>query len=430
MDTRTHPMTQEEVMALFDHELPAERKEFVSSHLDQCPECDALTSQFGAVSAALSRWGVEPLPGELTKRIMESAAKTRSGVKVRAPSIFIRAGLWGGKRWALGGGIAIATLLFLVAISVPSWHRSQDSTSKARMIAQHRISVDDAAVREGVIGGASKQSEPLSTPSRVVDSNGLLHGLGDHAQNTISVDGPLATEEPSEGTSGPMIARTASLSIVVKDFVVARATLDAILVRHHAYAAELTVNTAEGSARTLQASLRVPASELQSALSELKSLGRVENETQSGEEVTQQHADLVARLKNSRETEQRLQAILQERTGKITDVLQVEQEIARVRGEIEQMEAEQKGLEHRVSYVTVSLNLADVFQAQLTTPSPSIGTRFHNGFVAGVHNASEAVLGIALFFMEYGPTVLVLLLILGFPGLFLLRRYRRSLTTA
>jgi hypothetical protein len=50
--------------------------------------------------------------------------------------------------------------------------------------------------------------------------------------------------------------------------------------------------------------------------------------------------------------------------------------------------------------------------------------------VAGVHNASEAVLGIALFFMEYGPTLLVLLLILGFPGLFLLRRYRRSLTTA
>jgi hypothetical protein len=156
----------------------------------------------------------------------------------------------------------------------------------------------------------------------------------------------------------------------------------------------------------------------------------MENETQSGEELTQQHADLVARLKNSRETEQRLQAILQQRTGNITDVLQVEQEIARVRGEIEQMEAEHKGLEHRVSYATVSLNLADVFQARLTTPSPSIGTRLHNGFVAGVHNASEAVLGIALFFIEYGPTLLVWLLIVGFPGLFLLRRYRRSLTTA
>jgi hypothetical protein len=429
MNTSTHPVTQEEVMALLDHELITERKEFVSSHLDQCPECNAHSSQFRALSAALSRWGVEPVRGELTNRIMDSAAKTRSGVKVAVRSIFVRASLWSGKRGALAGGIALATLLFLVAISVPSLYRSEDSANIARRIAQHRISVDDATVREPAIGGTFKHSKPLSTPSRAADSNGLLQSLGDHAQNTVSVDGSLATEEQSGFTAGPMMARTASLSIVVKDFVAARATLDRILARHQAYAAELTVNTAEGSARTLLASLRVPAPELQSTLSELKSLGRVENETQAGEEVTQQHADLLARLKNSRETEQRLQAILQQRTGKITDVLQVEQEIARVRGEIEQMEAEQKGLEHRVSYATVSLNLADVFQAQLTTPSPSIGTRLRNGFVTGLRNASEAVVGILLFFIEYGPALVIWLAILGLPTLLLLRRYRRSLAT-
>lgn len=429
MNRSTHPVTREEVMAWLDQELTAERKAFVSSHLEQCPECNAHGSQFRAVSAALSRWGVEAMPGELTNRIMDSAAKTRPGVKVAVPSIFVRASLWSGKRWALGGGIAITTLLFLVGISVPSLYRSKDSASKARMTAQHRISVDDSTVREPAIGGTPNRSVPLSTPSPVADSNGLLQGLGDHTQNTVSVDGPVATEEQNGSMAGPMMARTASLSIVVNDFAAARATLDRILARHHAYAAELTVNTAEGSARTLLASLRVPAPELQSTLSELKSLGRVENETQGGEEVTQQHADLVARLKNCRETEQRLQAILQQRTGKITDVLQVEQEMARVRGEIEQMEAEQKGFEHRVSYATVSLNLADVFQAQLTTPSPSIGTRLRNGFVKGLRNASEAVLGVALFFMEYGPALVIWLAIVGLPTLLLLRRYRRSLAT-
>jgi hypothetical protein len=228
----------------------------------------------------------------------------------------------------------------------------------------------------------------------------------------------------------PMIARTVSLAMVVKDFAAARATLDAILVRHRAYAAELTVNTADSAQRTLVASLRVPAPELGTALNELKLLGRVENETQSGEEVTQQHADLVARLKNSRETEQRLQAILQQRTGKISDVLQVEQEIARVRGEIEQMEAEQKSLEHRVDFATVNLNLADVYQAQLTLPTPSMATRLHNGFVAGFHNATETLLGIVLFLAEDGPALLIWLLILGLPVLFVWRRYRRALAAA
>ena len=111
-------------------------------------------------------------------------------------------------------------------------------------------------------------------------------------------------------------------------------------------------------------------------IAELKSLGHVENETQAGEEVTQQHADLVARLKNSRETEQRLQAILLQRTGKISDVLAVEQEIARVRGEIEQMEAEQKTLEHRVDFASIELSLAEEYKAQIGSPSPSNATRF------------------------------------------------------
>ncbi len=140
-----------------------------------------------------------------------------------------------------------------------------------------------------------------------------------------------------------MIARSVELSIAVKDCVAARSSLEALLERHHGYASNLAVSAEQNNARTLQATLRIPARELAAAVAELRSLGTVENELQKGEEVTQQHSDLVARLKNSRETEQRLQAILQQRTGKMSDVLEVEQEIARVRGEIEGMEAEQRG---------------------------------------------------------------------------------------
>src|SRR5262249_41432394 len=131
------------------------------------------------------------------------------------------------------------------------------------------------------------------------------------------------SQESKAALQGPMIARTASLTIVVKEFPHARAALDAVLLKHHGYAAQLSVSTADGAPRSLQAALRIPANELASALADLKALGRVENEAQSGEEVTAQHADLVARLKNSRETEQRLQTILRERTGKIADVLAV-----------------------------------------------------------------------------------------------------------
>jgi hypothetical protein len=224
-----------------------------------------------------------------------------------------------------------------------------------------------------------------------------------------------------------MIARTVSLSIVVKDFEAGRASLDSILVRHNGYTAGLNVTTPQGAARTLQASLRIPAPQLAAALSELKALGRVEVETQNGEEGTQQHADLVARLKNSRETEQRLQDVLRTRTGKVKDVLEVEREIERVRGEIEEMEAEQQTLEHRVSFASIDLKLSEEYKAQLTAPAPSVAMQLRNGLIDGFRGAFQSLLALVLFFAESAPTLLLWLMILAFPAWLLWRRYRRSL---
>jgi hypothetical protein len=224
----------------------------------------------------------------------------------------------------------------------------------------------------------------------------------------------------------PMIARTVSLSLIAKDFDSAHASLDAIVARHNGYSANLAVNTPQNAARSLQASLRIPAPQLAGALLEIKALGRAEAENQNGEEVTQQHADLVARLKNSRETEQRLQAILTQRTGKISDVLEVEQEIARVRGEIEQMEAEQQNLEHRVDFATIDLKLSEEYKAKLDSPAPAISTQIHNAAVNGYRNVADTLLSIVLCFAEYGPVLFFWLLLLSIPAGFVWRRWRHA----
>jgi DNA-binding transcriptional regulator YhcF (GntR family) len=225
-----------------------------------------------------------------------------------------------------------------------------------------------------------------------------------------------------------MIARSVSLTVRVQDVNRSRAAVEALLARHRGYAAQMNASTAVGSARAFTASLRIPAPELAAALQELRGLGHVESESQSGDEVTQQHQDLVARLKNSRETETRLQAILQQRTGRISDVLEVEQEIARVRGEIESMEAEQAGLEHRVAFASVELALEEQYKAEFRAPD-SVGTQLRNAMVTGYENARDAVLGIVLFAEEYGPALLVWGLVLGLPAWWMWRRYRRARAT-
>jgi hypothetical protein len=382
MNTAAHPIAPEEIMAFLDGELPHAQAQLVSAHLDHCAECASIAEQFRATSELLARWTVPPGPLNVPDLKTEKTS---------------RVSFWNW-RWTVGSGSVLATaLVLLVIVSAPK-HKAMRYYRDEMAISKKSEHLDEPRIAASL--------SPSPPPSKLAFTVTQQASAADH--------------------SAPMIARTVSLTIQVKDFAESRVALDAILARHHGYAARLEVETPENSGPALQASLRIPAPDLTAAMVELKTIGRVEQESQSGEEVTQEHADLAARLQNSRETEARLRGILEQRTGKIEDVLQVEEEIARVRGEIEQMESEQKALEHRVDFSSVELHLTEEYKATLDTPAESASTSLHNAFVAGYRHAADTVLRIVLFFAEFAPTILLWLAILGFPAVLLWRRHRRS----
>jgi len=223
-----------------------------------------------------------------------------------------------------------------------------------------------------------------------------------------------------------MIARTAQLSISTQEFDQARAALEEILKRHNGYLGQLSVNNPSGSGRTLDATLRIPTDHRDAAIAEIKKLGRVESESQTGEEVTSQYVDLEARLSNARNTEQRLSDMLRQRTGKLSDVLAVEQEISRVRGQIEQMEAEKKTLTTRVEFLSLDVRLTEDYRAQLQIAPDSTLGQFRNAAIAGYKRTVESVVSVALFLLAYGPSVLIWIALLFFPARLAWRRLRRS----
>jgi hypothetical protein len=227
--------------------------------------------------------------------------------------------------------------------------------------------------------------------------------------------------------NGPMIIRTAQLSVVTQEFDKARANLETILKRHRGYVGELKTGGSTGSGRTLTATLRVPADQLDATLAEVKTLGRVESESQSGQDVTSQYVDLQARLSNALNTEQRLTDLLRNRTGKLSDVLEVEQEVDRVRGEIEQMEAERQNMANQVSYATLNATISEDYKAQLQVVPPSTTTRLSNAAVEGYRSMADGVVSLALFLLSTGPSLLLWGAILFFPARWVWKKVRRSL---
>jgi hypothetical protein len=227
-----------------------------------------------------------------------------------------------------------------------------------------------------------------------------------------------------------MIVRTASLALITNDFEKARAAMEETLKRHGGYIGQLTVSAPGESGRTLNATLRVPAGQLDAAMAELKKVGRVASEAQGGEEVTQQYVDLEARLANAKNSEQRLSEILRDRTGKLADVLEVEQAIEEVRGNIEQMEAERKNLAKQVDFATLTTTLTEEYQGQLHAVPVSTFTRIRNAAVDGYGTVTESLVNVVLFLFSYGPVLLLWGAVLFFPMRAIWRRLRKKMTTA
>jgi hypothetical protein len=430
MSTTPHPFAPEEIMAHLDGELAVDRAPYVSAHLESCAACQELVTSLRNTSHSLSNWSVGSVPARLENNIAKPGSQTASLGSNLFPGIH----RWSGKQWIGGLTITAAVAVFLFSISLPMLHRSGPAAEKASMLARLREKKSRAIYGQPVdVARVNSEQEqldaaPQSSMNYTFAPSGAAPGGNPQAAAAFT---ELLREKGRNSVSGltlpaPLIARTVALSIVAKDFDSSRASLDAILARHNGYAASLNVATPQGAARMLQASLRIPAPQLPAALVEIKALGRAEAENQNGEEVTQQHADLLARLKNSRETEQRLQAILTQRTGKISDVLEVEQEIARVRGEIEQMEAEQKNLEHRVDFATIDLKLSEEYKAKLDSPAPAVSTLIHNAAVNGYRNVADTLLSIVLFFAEYGPVLLFWVVLFSIPAWLVWRRWHHA----
>jgi hypothetical protein len=157
--------------------------------------------------------------------------------------------------------------------------------------------------------------------------------------------------------------------------------------------------------------VRVPADRYAAFIEEAAKLGTVRYQAESTDDVTQQHIDLKARLDNLRAQELRLREFFA-KAKNVTEMLQIENELSRVRGEIESFAAQVAYLERQAAMATVSIELTE--PKALVRPSGidwGVGTAFTNGVRAfvGTLNVLIVLLGPALALALFigGPAYLI-----------------------
>lgn len=433
-----HAFEPEEIMAYLDGELEARQAAALASHLEHCGECQAVVAQLRQVSERLLDFQIEPCPEKLSHRIVESSGQEQQSTPAHSPAErkpnrrLVR-----GLAWAFYS----ALVLVVVWMAIPNLMRSKVTPEEMReyIRMKQEVPVDNARVGSAAPsnGRAVTGLQTLANADIAPDAKGNSHGLGDHPEGIVGgVPGGTAGKvhlklqvERAQGIEapearGPMIVQTASITILAQNYDQASGQIQPLTSARGGYVQDMTADTRTGTARSVSATLRVPDKQLESFLADIRKLGHVEQETRNNREVTDAYIDLTARLKTARATEQRILELLGTRTGKLSDVLEAEQELARIRGEIESMDGQRAHMEHEVRYATVQVQLNEEYRELLNPESFSTGRRLRNSLVEGLGNLAAGVTGTAIFVFAYGPSILFWLGVIGIPAWFIWRRFR------
>ena len=123
-------------------------------------------------------------------------------------------------------------------------------------------------------------------------------------------------------------------------------------------------------------SIRVPSERYEDAMRALRGLAvKVTSENSSSKDVTEEYVDLKAKLQNLEATEAQLLKLMQ-KAEKVEDILNVQRELSRVRGEIEQTKARMIYLERTSSTSLISVQLQ---QAKLDITFTATKSRVKKG---------------------------------------------------
>jgi hypothetical protein len=156
-----------------------------------------------------------------------------------------------------------------------------------------------------------------------------------------------------------MVIRTGIASIEVAALEQAIEGVRQLADRLGGYVGNTSTQTGEGQVRSATLVIKIPAARFEEALNGLSPFGKVESVNVQAEDVGEEFVDLTARTTNAKRLEERLLALLANRTGKLEEVVNVERELARVREEIERIDGRLRYLKTQVAMSTLTISIRE-----------------------------------------------------------------------
>lgn len=201
------------------------------------------------------------------------------------------------------------------------------------------------------------------------------------------------------------IIRTGTITIEVKDVTGSVDALKNLVTAKGGYLSSSSVS--EGYNKRLSGTvvLRIPQAEFDNTLAGVKAIGIVKSVSTRGEDVTEEYFDIQAQ-KTSYQNQLAQYNEIMKKAVKVSDVIEIQQQVDRVQTELNRLEGRLKYLNSRVDMSTITVTLQE--------PEPVGGETGHN-FVSTINEGIARFLGMIDFIIILFFTLLPIIL-LGTAG--------------
>ncbi|MFM7131946.1 MAG: DUF4349 domain-containing protein [bacterium] len=182
--------------------------------------------------------------------------------------------------------------------------------------------------------------------------------------------GPNVAQEVIENVTGGAVAKsaladrriiyTATVDLVTEAIDSIEPKLLEMLKAAGGFVADTNQTGASGGQRSGTWRVRVPVDQYDGFLQKVRTLGEVQSVNVTSQDVTDEFVDVSARVAAKKVQETRLIDLIKNAVGKLDEVLKVEAELARVRGEIERMEGRIRVLKDQTELTTITITVREV----------------------------------------------------------------------
>lgn len=375
----------------------------LEKHLDSCESCTVEFEDLKCIASTLEELTLKPLPEDFEESLR---IKLRAVVQDQPKKKVIPFK----KRYMAATGVA-AVLLFSVYLSQYTNFKGNSSNDFEMM----------------GITGSRNDMNTSSAPMESFDYGEVVEAPAmEPMQNKATFT--AVTEEYRQDR---MIIKSASISLDVEkyDDIVQRITT--WTTEGGGYVENLSTSlktnyTDQENLKYGYITLRIPTAGYDSMLSQIKALGNVTNEYSDAYDVTKAYRDTAAEIENLKLTEARFREILSQAQD-VNDILSVENELTRIRGQINQYTRQIKDWEALVDMTTITISLNEVknLKPVIERIDDSLWGRAKDGFIDTINGIKNFIEHAIVWLISSIPLIVIITPIAYIAYRILKRRFKR-----